>query len=96
MIAAYSSATGHLRRDMGEMPGFCAATDQLRQDKAWYNVPWLFKTSHSQAMEDTVMKSQRIVLLALVSVLIIALLAACSGGTVGGTKAPSSGGGQNL
>ncbi len=38
------------------------------------------------------MKSQRIVLLALVSVLIIALLAACSGGTVGGTKAPASGG----
>ena len=38
------------------------------------------------------MKSQRIVLLALVSVLVIALLAACSGGTVGGTKAPASGG----
>ena len=38
------------------------------------------------------MKLQRIVLLALVSVLIIALLAACSGGTVGGTKAPASGG----
>ncbi len=37
------------------------------------------------------MKSQRIVLLALVSVLVIALLAACSGGTVGGTKAPASG-----
>ncbi len=42
------------------------------------------------------MKSQRIVLLALVSVLIIALLAACSGGTVGGTKAPSSGGGKTF
>ena len=38
------------------------------------------------------MKSQRIVLLALVSVLVIALLAACSGGTVGGTKAPANGG----
>jgi len=38
------------------------------------------------------MKSQRIVLLALVSVIIIALLAACSGGTVGGTKAPASSG----
>ncbi len=38
------------------------------------------------------MKSQRIVLLALLSVLIIALLAACSGGTVGGTKAPASSG----
>ena len=35
------------------------------------------------------MRSQRIVLLALVSVLVIALLAACSGGTVGGTKAPA-------
>jgi uncharacterized cupredoxin-like copper-binding protein len=43
-------------------------------------------------MEDAAMKSQRIVLLALVSVLVIALLAACSGGTVGGTKAPASGG----
>jgi uncharacterized cupredoxin-like copper-binding protein len=42
-------------------------------------------------MEDAAMKSQRIVLLALVSVLVIALLAACSGGTVGGTKAPASG-----
>jgi uncharacterized cupredoxin-like copper-binding protein len=41
-------------------------------------------------MEDAAMKSQRIVLLALVSVLVIALLAACSGGTVGGTKAPAS------
>lgn len=39
------------------------------------------------------MKSQRIVLFALLSVLIIALLAACSGGTVGGTKAPASGSG---
>ena len=38
------------------------------------------------------MKSQRIVLFALVSVIVIALLAACSGGTVGGTKAPASGG----
>lgn len=38
------------------------------------------------------MKSQRIVLLILVSVLVIALLTACSGGTVGGTKAPASGG----
>ena len=37
------------------------------------------------------MKAQRIVLLALVSVIVIALLAACSGGTVGGTKAPASG-----
>jgi uncharacterized cupredoxin-like copper-binding protein len=44
-------------------------------------------------MEDAAMKSQRIVVLALVSVIIIALLAACSGGTVGGTKAPASGGG---
>jgi uncharacterized cupredoxin-like copper-binding protein len=44
-------------------------------------------------MEDAAMKSQRIVLLALVSVLVIALLAACSGGTVGGTKAPASGAG---
>jgi len=43
-------------------------------------------------MEVAAMKSQRIVLLALVSVLVIALLAACSGGTVGGTKAPASGG----
>jgi len=42
-------------------------------------------------MEDAAMKSQRIVLLALVSVIVIALLAACSGGTVGGTKAPASG-----
>ncbi len=38
------------------------------------------------------MKSQRIVLLTLVGVLVIALLAACSGGTVGGTKAPASSG----
>ncbi len=37
------------------------------------------------------MKSQRIIWLALVSVLVIALLAACSGGTVGGTKAPAGG-----
>jgi len=38
------------------------------------------------------MKSQRIMWLTLASVLLIALLAACSGGTVGGTKAPASGG----
>jgi len=38
------------------------------------------------------MKSQRIVVLALVSVIVIALLAACSGGTVGGAKAPASSG----
>jgi uncharacterized cupredoxin-like copper-binding protein len=38
------------------------------------------------------MKSQRIVVVALVSVIVIALLAACSGGTVGGTKAPASSG----
>ena len=37
------------------------------------------------------MKSLRIVWVALVSMLVIALLAACSGGTVGGTKAPASG-----
>ena len=37
------------------------------------------------------MKSQRIVPFVLVSVIVIALLAACSGGTVGGTKAPASG-----
>jgi uncharacterized cupredoxin-like copper-binding protein len=43
-------------------------------------------------MEDSAMKSQRIVWLALASVLVIALLAACSGGTVGGTKAPASSG----
>jgi uncharacterized cupredoxin-like copper-binding protein len=42
-------------------------------------------------MEDAAMKSQRILLLALVSVIVIALLAACSGGTVGGTQAPASG-----
>ncbi len=40
------------------------------------------------------MKSQRVVLFALLSVVIIALLAACSGGTVGGTKAPASGSGS--
>jgi uncharacterized cupredoxin-like copper-binding protein len=40
------------------------------------------------------MKSQRIVLLALAGVLVIAMLAACSGGTVGGTKAPAGGGGK--
>lgn len=39
------------------------------------------------------MKSQRMIVLALVSVIVIALLAACSGGTVGGTKAPASSGG---
>jgi uncharacterized cupredoxin-like copper-binding protein len=43
-------------------------------------------------MEDAVMKSQRIVVLALVSGILIALLVACSGGTVGGTKAPASSG----
>jgi uncharacterized cupredoxin-like copper-binding protein len=37
------------------------------------------------------MKSQRFVLFTLVSVIVIALLAACSGGTIGGTK-PASGG----
>lgn len=37
------------------------------------------------------MKSQRIIMLAVLSVVVIALLAACSGGTVGGTKAPASG-----
>jgi len=37
------------------------------------------------------MKSQRVVLFVLVSVIVIALLAACSGGTVGGTKAPADG-----
>jgi len=43
------------------------------------------------------MKSQRIVVLTLVGVIVIALLAACSGGTVGGTKAPaSSGGGKSF
>jgi plastocyanin len=42
-------------------------------------------------MEDAAMKSQRIVWLALAGVLVIALLAACSGGTVGGTNAPASG-----
>ncbi|CAG0926795.1 plastocyanin [Thermoflexales bacterium] len=38
------------------------------------------------------MKSQRVMLSALVGLLIIASLAACSGGTIGGTKAPVSGG----
>jgi uncharacterized cupredoxin-like copper-binding protein len=42
-------------------------------------------------MEDAAMKSQRIVWLTLAGVVIMALLAACSGGTVGGTKAPASG-----
>ena len=37
------------------------------------------------------MKSQRAVLFVLVSIVVIAMLAACSGGTVGGTKAPASG-----
>ena len=37
------------------------------------------------------MKSQRVVLFVLVSVLLVALLASCSGGTIGGTK-PASGG----
>ena len=40
------------------------------------------------------MKSQRIVLLTLVGVLMVALLAACSGGTVGGAKAPAGGSGD--
>jgi uncharacterized cupredoxin-like copper-binding protein len=43
-------------------------------------------------MEDAAMKSQRIVVLTLVGVIVIALLAACSGGTVGGTKAPAASG----
>ena len=38
------------------------------------------------------MKSQRIVLVTLLGVLIIALLAACSGGTVGGAKPPADSG----
>jgi uncharacterized cupredoxin-like copper-binding protein len=42
-------------------------------------------------MEDAAMKSQRAVLFVLVSIVVIAMLAACSGGTVGGTKAPASG-----
>lgn len=42
------------------------------------------------------MKSQRIIVLALVSVIIIALLAACSGGTVGSTKAPAGSGGKTF
>ena len=42
-------------------------------------------------MEDQVMKSQRVVSFVLVSVVLIALLAACSGGTIGATK-PASGG----
>ncbi len=44
------------------------------------------------------MKSQRIVLFVLVSVVVIAILAACSGGTIGGTKAPggSSSGGKTI
>jgi len=42
------------------------------------------------------MKSQRIVVLTLVGVIVIALLAACSGGTVGGTKAPASSGGKSF
>jgi plastocyanin len=58
----------------------------------WYN-PGGCSKYHTLPTEDAAMKSQRIVLLALVSVLIIALLAAsCSGGTVGGTKAPASSG----
>jgi plastocyanin len=39
------------------------------------------------------MKSQRTVLLTLVGVLVIALLAACGGGTGSGTQAPASSGG---
>ena len=42
------------------------------------------------------MKSQRIVLVTLLGVLIIALLAACSGGTVGGTKAPANSGSKTI
>jgi uncharacterized cupredoxin-like copper-binding protein len=42
-------------------------------------------------MEDQVMKSQRVVLFVVVSVLLVALLAACSGGTIGATKSPSGG-----
>jgi uncharacterized cupredoxin-like copper-binding protein len=40
------------------------------------------------------MKSQRVVLFVLVSVVLIALLAACSGGTIGATKPASSGSGS--
>ena len=40
------------------------------------------------------MKSQRVVLFVLVSVVLIALLAACSGGTIGATK-PASGSGSS-
>jgi plastocyanin len=47
-------------------------------------------------MEDQVMKSQRVVLFVLVSVLLVALLAACSGGTIGGNKPASGGGGQTF
>ena len=42
------------------------------------------------------MKSQRIVLATLLGVLIVALLAACSGGTVGGTKAPTNSGSKTF
>ncbi len=39
------------------------------------------------------MKSQRVVVFVLVSVVLIALLAACSGGTIGATRPASGGGG---
>ena len=44
------------------------------------------------------MKSQRVALFILVSVLLVALLAACSGGTIGGTKPATDGssGGQTF
>jgi uncharacterized cupredoxin-like copper-binding protein len=50
-------------------------------------------------MEDAAMKSQRVVLFTLMGILIVALAAACSGGTIGGTKAPagdSSSGGKTI
>jgi uncharacterized cupredoxin-like copper-binding protein len=42
-------------------------------------------------MEDRVMKSQRFVLFVLVSVMVVALLAACSGGATGTTSTSSDG-----
>lgn len=42
------------------------------------------------------MKSQRIVVLAVISVILSALLVACSGGTGGGTEAPASSGGKSF
>jgi len=42
------------------------------------------------------MKSQRVVVFVLVSVVLIALLAACSGGTIGATKPASGGGGGKI